>query len=65
MSNALSTREREVLLHFSSGLTYAQIGRRMGISPSTVDTYLRRIKQKTGFTVSAELILLGSQLRDV
>jgi DNA-binding CsgD family transcriptional regulator len=60
----LSRREKEVLIHFSDGLTYVQIGRRMGISRSTVDTYLRRIRVKTGATIGAELIRLGMRLRE-
>ena len=60
----LSRREQEVLIHFSDGLTYVQIGRRMGISRSTVDTYLRRIRVKTGTTIGAELIRLGMRLRE-
>ncbi len=58
----LSDREEEVLIHLSQGLTYLQIGRRMGIAHSTVDTYLRRIRAKTGIRNSAELVRLGVQL---
>jgi DNA-binding CsgD family transcriptional regulator len=54
----LSLREEEVLAHLAQGLTYSQIGRRMGITASTVDTYLRRIRAKTGTHSGAELIRL-------
>ena len=59
----LSPREQQVLLHFSDGLTYVQISRRLGISSSTVDTYLRRIRAKTGAELGADLVRLGMALR--
>jgi DNA-binding CsgD family transcriptional regulator len=64
MSHCLSTREREVLLHFARGLTYRQIARRMGIATNTVDTYLRRIRLKSGAASAAELVRLGMALED-
>jgi DNA-binding CsgD family transcriptional regulator len=60
----LSEREREVLTHFAHGLTYRQIARRMGITASTVDTYLRRVRVKSGATSSAELVRLAVTLED-
>jgi DNA-binding CsgD family transcriptional regulator len=64
MSHHLSTREREVLIHFARGLTYRQIARRMGIATNTVDTYLRRIRLKSGAASGAELVRLGMSLED-
>jgi DNA-binding CsgD family transcriptional regulator len=64
MSHYLSTREREVLIHFARGLTYRQIARRMGIATNTVDTYLRRIRLKSGAASGAELVRLGMSLED-
>jgi DNA-binding CsgD family transcriptional regulator len=58
----LSPREREVLIHFAHGLTYRQIARRMGIATNTVDTYLRRIRVKSGAGNSAELVRLAISL---
>jgi DNA-binding CsgD family transcriptional regulator len=55
----LSPREREVLGHFATGFTYAQIANRLGISPHTVDTYLRRVREKTGAGSGAELTRLA------
>ncbi|HET6500083.1 MAG TPA: helix-turn-helix transcriptional regulator [Amycolatopsis sp.] len=55
----LSSREREVLRHFGRGLTYLQIARRMGIACSTVDTYLRRVRVKSGAASGAELVRLA------
>lgn len=51
----LAPREREALGHLSQGLTYEQIARAMGISRHTVDTYLRRVRTKTGMHNGAEL----------
>ncbi|WP_322748468.1 MULTISPECIES: helix-turn-helix transcriptional regulator [unclassified Frankia] len=58
----LSPRERDVLAHFARGFTYSQIGRRLGIADSTVDTYIRRVRAKTGVVNSAELVRLGLKL---
>jgi DNA-binding CsgD family transcriptional regulator len=58
----LSPREREVLFHFAHGLTYRQIARQMGIAINTVDTYLRRIRDKSGAANSAELVRLAISL---
>ena len=55
----LSPREREVLGHFATGFTYAQIANRMGITRHTVDTYLRRVREKTGACSGAELTRLA------
>lgn len=55
----LSKREREVLLHVAGGLTYAATARRMSLSKHTVDTYLRRVRRKTGANTLAELAILA------
>jgi DNA-binding NarL/FixJ family response regulator len=51
----LSEREEQVLRQISSGLTHAQIATRLGISPHTVDTYVKRIRAKLGVGNKAEL----------
>ena len=58
----LSPRQREVLRHFATGLTYDQIARRMGVTRHTVDTYLRRIRDKSGAGSGAELTRLAMEL---
>ncbi|MFE2481521.1 response regulator transcription factor [Streptomyces sp. NPDC001194] len=45
---ALTPREQEVLAYLAQGDTYRMIASRMGLSPHTVDTYLRRLRSKTG-----------------
>ncbi|MBY8885229.1 helix-turn-helix transcriptional regulator [Streptomyces sp. PTM05] len=55
----LSVREREVLGHLADGHTYAAIARRMRLSPHTVDTYVRRIRAKTGAHNRTDLLVLA------
>ncbi|MET8468665.1 response regulator transcription factor [Streptomyces sp. NPDC006422] len=60
----LSAREEQVLSQISRGLTHGQIATRLGISPHTVDTYVKRIRAKLGVGNKAELtrVALLSQL---
>jgi DNA-binding NarL/FixJ family response regulator len=51
----LSPRERQVLRQIASGLTHSQVARRLGISPHTVDTYVKRIRSKLDIGNKAEL----------
>ena len=51
----LSKREEQVLRQISRGLTHGQIATRLGISPHTVDTYVKRIRAKLGGGNKAEL----------
>jgi DNA-binding NarL/FixJ family response regulator len=51
----LSDREVQVLRQIAHGLTHGQIARRLGISPHTVDTYVKRIRAKLGVGNKAEL----------
>lgn len=62
----LSNREAQVLSQISRGLTHGQVARRLGISPHTVDTYVKRIRAKLGAGNKAELTraaLLSRQAR--
>jgi DNA-binding CsgD family transcriptional regulator len=58
---ALSPRERQVLTFVATGLTHDQIARRIGISPHTVNTYVKRVRSKVGAGNKADLtrIALG------
>jgi DNA-binding NarL/FixJ family response regulator len=51
----LSGREEQVLLLIAHGITHEQIAIRLGISPHTVDTYVKRIRSKLGVGNKAEL----------
>jgi Response regulator containing a CheY-like receiver domain and an HTH DNA-binding domain len=64
----LSEREEQVLSQISHGLTHGQIATRLGISPHTVDTYVKRIRAKLGLGNKAELTraaLLGRLTKPV
>jgi DNA-binding NarL/FixJ family response regulator len=58
----LSNRESQVLRGVSLGLTHGQIGTRLGISPHTVDTYVKRIRTKLGVGNKAELTRIALML---
>lgn len=51
----LSDREYQVLHHIARGFTHGQIATRLGISPHTVDTYVKRVRAKLGVGNKAEL----------
>ncbi|WP_246586165.1 response regulator transcription factor [Streptomyces yatensis] len=55
----LSDREREVLDRVLEGHTYPSVARALGLSPHTVDTYMRRIRAKTGATHRMQLLRLA------
>lgn len=55
----LSPREREILAQLPGGATYRTIARRLGLSPHTVDTYLRRLRSKTGLANRTQLVVLA------
>ncbi|MEK8143090.1 helix-turn-helix transcriptional regulator [Streptomyces sp. M10(2022)] len=48
-----------MLGHIARGATYGEIARRMNVSPHTVDTYIRRIRAKTGARNRTHLLLLA------
>jgi DNA-binding NarL/FixJ family response regulator len=63
----LSEREEQVLRQIARGLTHGQIATRLGISPHTVDTYVKRIRAKLGVGNKAELTraaLLGKLIAE-
>ena len=49
-------REREIAALLIEGLTSKLIGKRLAISPRTVDVYRARLMRKTGAATTAELI---------
>ncbi|HEX9105996.1 MAG TPA: response regulator transcription factor [Longimicrobiales bacterium] len=52
----LSEREREVLAQTAEGFSSAEIGKRLFISPKTVDTYRSRIMEKLKLNHRSELV---------
>lgn len=52
----LTPREREIAALLAEGQTSKQVGRRLGISPRTVDVYRARLMRKTGAATTPELV---------
>ena len=64
----LSAREEEVLALTAEGFSSSEIGKKLFISPKTVDTYRTRIMKKLDFSHRSELVrfaLKSGLLRDV
>lgn len=57
----LSEREREVLGLTADGFSSAEIGKKLFLSPKTVDTYRARLMQKLGLGHRSELVRLALQ----
>lgn len=57
----LTDREREVLGYTAEGFSSAEIGRKLSISPKTVDTYRSRIMEKLGLHHRSELVRFALQ----
>jgi DNA-binding CsgD family transcriptional regulator len=51
-----TAREREIAALLIEGLTSKMIGRRLTISPRTVDVYRARLMRKTGAATTPELV---------
>jgi DNA-binding CsgD family transcriptional regulator len=58
----LSPRERQVVAYVALGLDNRQIAYRLGLSDSTISTYVRRASNKLGVDSRANLIKLVRQL---
>jgi DNA-binding NarL/FixJ family response regulator len=57
----LTDREREVLSYTAEGYSSAEIGKKLFISPKTVDTYRSRIMEKLGLHHRSELVRFALQ----
>jgi DNA-binding NarL/FixJ family response regulator len=55
-SFGLSPREADVLDVLGSGASYRQVGRELGISEGTVQTYVKKIYEKLGVHSKAEAV---------
>jgi len=53
---AFTAREREIAALLIDGLTSKQIGKRLGISPRTVDVYRARLMRKMGAATTPDLV---------
>jgi DNA-binding NarL/FixJ family response regulator len=53
---SLSPRENEILCLVVEGKTSAEIGKKLNLSPKTIESYRSRMMQKLGISDLAELI---------
>jgi two-component system, NarL family, nitrate/nitrite response regulator NarL len=64
---SLSDRERTALVWWLRSMTKASVARRMGVSPHTVDMYIKRVRAKyaaLGYTLPTKAELLARALED-
>ena len=54
----LSTREAEIIRRVFDDLTEVAVARELGLAPSTIHTYLRRLYRKLGVKSRGELLTL-------
>lgn len=57
----LSEREREVLVLTAEGFSSSEVGKKLFLSPKTVDTYRARIMKKLGLGHRSELVRFALQ----
>jgi DNA-binding NarL/FixJ family response regulator len=57
----LSEQEKKVLTLTAEGYSSTEIGKKLFLSPKTVDTYRSRLMKKLGFTHRAELVRFALQ----
>jgi PAS domain S-box-containing protein len=57
LSFALTPREREIAALLLQGLTSKLVGKKLGISPRTVDVYRARLMRRTGAATTPELVM--------
>ena len=52
----VTTQELSCLRELMQGMTYKQVAQNLQISPRTVETYLQRIKERTGFKTIDDIL---------
>lgn len=61
MNSALTSREKEVLNHITSGLTNKAIARRLGIARSTVKGHCAKIYLKLGVSNRTQAAVIAAK----
>jgi DNA-binding NarL/FixJ family response regulator len=59
---SLTARELEILAMVSQGLTMQHVGRRLGISPRTVETHIAKLYRKLGVRTRVQAVARAAQL---
>jgi DNA-binding NarL/FixJ family response regulator len=59
---ALTPRELEILVMVSQGFTMRQVGRRLDISPRTVETHVAKLYRKLGVRTRVQAVARAAQL---
>ena len=62
MEASLTPREQEILVMVSDGFTMQQVGRRLGISPRTVETHVAKLYRKLGVRTRVQAVSRAAQL---
>jgi DNA-binding NarL/FixJ family response regulator len=62
VESSLTPREREILSRICEGLTMQQVGRRLSISPRTVETHVAKLYRKLGVRTRVQAVARASQL---
>ena len=60
-ANSLTPRERQVLAEIMAGASNKEVGRKLGISPRTVEVHRARVMEKMGAHSLAELVRLAER----
>jgi DNA-binding NarL/FixJ family response regulator len=58
----LTPREREILVMVSHGFTMQQVGKRLGISPRTVETHVAKLYRKLGVRTRVQAVSRAAAL---
>jgi RNA polymerase sigma factor (sigma-70 family) len=62
MEASLTPREQEILVMVSDGFTMQQVGKRLGISPRTVETHVAKLYRKLGVRSRVQAVSRAAQL---
>lgn len=59
----LTPREIEVLHHIAQGLSYAQVGAELGVSPNTITSHVKNAYRKLDVHTAAAAVMRAVELR--
>jgi DNA-binding NarL/FixJ family response regulator len=62
VGSAITRREREILVLLADGFTTRQVGRRLGISPRTVETHVAKLYRKLAVSTRLQALARAASL---